>query len=156
MTCPVQPSLVTELPSLVTELFSDPRALRPHFPRSYMAFLLATTVIVMADVIPLPRARPLMFPRIRQPSAQKRSCRRVSHDLLKLPLLNLCHQLQASVTAPQRMWSNWMRCSRQTTIESIFPPRRYCAAPWRGQWRTGYATMWRQPSPPSGSRCAAS
>src|SRR5215470_2500757 len=65
-----------------------------------IAFLLATTVIVMADVIPLPRARPLMFPRIRQPSAQKRSCRRVSHDLLKLPLLNLCHQLQASVTAP--------------------------------------------------------
>jgi len=51
-----------------------------------IAFLLATTVIVMADVIPLPRARPLMFPRIRQPSAQKRSCRRVSHDLLKLPL----------------------------------------------------------------------
>src|SRR6516162_9234139 len=84
-----------------------------------IAFLLATTVIVMADVIPLPRARPLMFPRIRQPSAQKRSCRRVSHDLLKLPLLNLCHQLQASVTAPQRMWSNWVRNDVAPTITTL-------------------------------------
>src|SRR6516165_7899873 len=53
--------------------------------------------------------------------------------LAEIALLNLCHQLQASVTAPQRMWSNWMRCSCQTTIESIFSPRRYCAAPWRRQ-----------------------
>ena len=64
-----------------------------------IAFLLATTVVVMADVIPLPRARPVDVPGDPSTSAQKRSCRRVSHDLLKLPLLNLCHQTMRPISA---------------------------------------------------------
>jgi hypothetical protein len=70
------------------------------------AFLLATTVAVMAEVIPLPRARPVDIPGDPSKVGAEATVSPCQLRLAEIAALTLCHRLQAQGTAPQRMWSH--------------------------------------------------
>jgi hypothetical protein len=81
-----------------------------------IAFQLGTTVAATAEMIPMPRARPVDIPGDQSSTPRTEAVVSTCQSrLAEVAAFKPLPPITGPGIAPQRMWSHWMRCSRRAS-----------------------------------------